>query len=57
MGTPAGDDIIRQWMDAHGLKLRKIEKTMAGGASPDQDIQFRKPVWACSSRPYSGRSI
>jgi hypothetical protein len=41
MHTPASDDIIRGWMDAHGLRLRKIEKTLAGGATPERDAQFR----------------
>jgi hypothetical protein len=39
-GTPAGDDAIRQWMDDHNLRLRKIGKVKAGGASPDRDAQF-----------------
>jgi hypothetical protein len=41
MGTPACDDTIRQWMDAHDLRLRKIHKTKAGGESPDRDAQFQ----------------
>jgi hypothetical protein len=41
MHTPASDDIIRQWMDAQGLRLRKIQKTLAGGASSDRDAQFQ----------------
>lgn len=41
MQTPAGDDIIRQWMDAHSLRLRKIRKSLAGGVSSDRDAQFR----------------
>ncbi|MGB7347920.1 MAG: ISAzo13 family transposase [Pirellulaceae bacterium] len=41
LGTPASDDIIRQWMDAQNLRLRKIQKVLAGGHSPDRDAQFR----------------
>lgn len=41
MGTPAGDDAIRQWMDEHNLRLRKIHKVKAGGQSPDRDAQFQ----------------
>lgn len=41
LGTPAGDDAIRQWMDEHELRLRKIHKVKAGGQSPDRDAQFQ----------------
>ena len=41
MGTPAGDDAIRDWMDHHELRLRKIRKVKAGGNSPDRDTQFQ----------------
>lgn len=41
MHTPASDDLIRRWMDAQGLRLRKIQKTLAGGTSSDRDAQFR----------------
>lgn len=40
LGTPAGDDAIRQWLDDENLRLRKIAKVKAGGASPDRDTQF-----------------
>lgn len=40
LGTPACDDTIREWMDAHDLRLRKIRKDKAGGESPDRDTQF-----------------
>jgi len=40
MGTPAGDDAIRQWMNERNLRLRKIRKVKSGGASPDRDAQF-----------------
>lgn len=39
-GTPACDDTIREWMDDHDLRLRKIAKVKAGGESPDRDAQF-----------------
>jgi hypothetical protein len=41
METPASDDIIRQWMDAQGLRLRKVRKVIPGGRSPDRDAQFQ----------------
>ena len=41
METPAGDDIIRQWMDDQGLRLRKIRKVIPGGEAPDRDAQFQ----------------
>lgn len=41
MGTPAGDDAIRQWMDEQNLRLRKILKVKAGGMSPHRDAQFQ----------------
>ena len=41
VGTPASDDTIRQWMDEQNLRLRKIRKVKAGGASPDRDVQFQ----------------
>lgn len=40
MGTPAGDDTIRQWMEDQKLRLRKIGKVKAGGESPDRNAQF-----------------
>lgn len=41
LGTPACDDTIREWMDDHDLRLRKIRKVIAGGESPDRDAQFQ----------------
>ena len=41
MGTPAGDDAIRQWMNEQNLRLRKIHKVKSGGKSPDRDAQFQ----------------
>lgn len=40
-GTPASDDTIRIWMKRQGIRLRKIQKTKAGGSSPDRDAQFQ----------------
>ena len=40
MQTPVSDDVIRQWMEEQGLRLRKIHKVLAGGTSPDRDAQF-----------------
>ena len=42
MGTPLGDDAIRNWMDAENIRLRKISKVLAGGRSPDRDAQFNQ---------------
>ena len=39
-GTPASDDTIRAWMKQEGIRLRKIQKTQAGGMSPDRNTQF-----------------
>jgi hypothetical protein len=38
--TPVSDDLIRRWMEEQDLRLRKIRKVLAGGASPDRDAQF-----------------
>ena len=40
-GTPVSDDSIREWMAQPGIGLRKIQKTNAGGSSPDRDVQFQ----------------
>ncbi len=42
LGTPVSDETIRQWMDNERLRLRKIDKVLAGGSSPDRDTQFVK---------------
>ena len=39
-GTPVSDDAIRSWMKQQGIRLRAIQKTKAGGSSPDRDAQF-----------------
>jgi hypothetical protein len=41
LGTPAGDAVIRQWMEEQDLRLRKIRKTKAGGESPNREAQFQ----------------
>jgi len=41
MQTPAGDDLIRQWMEEQGLRLRKIRKVLPGGKPADRDAQFQ----------------
>lgn len=38
--TPVSEDTIRRWMDAHGLRLRKIRKVLSGGSSANRDAQF-----------------
>ena len=39
--TPVSDDTIRQWLKQQKIRLRKIQKTRAGGSTPDRDAQFR----------------
>ena len=39
-GTSVSDDTIRVWLKQQGIRLRKIQKTKAGGTSPDRDLQF-----------------
>lgn len=40
MGTPACPQTIADWLEAAGVRLRKIAKTVAGGESADRDTQF-----------------
>ncbi len=42
MKTPVSDQTIRRWMDDKGLRLRKIRKVLAGGSSPDRNMQFER---------------
>ncbi len=42
MGTPVSPHTIDAWLDELGMGLRKIQKTMAVGESPDRDAQFRR---------------
>ncbi len=39
--TPVSDDTIRQWLKEQKIRLRKIQKTKAGGSTPDRDAQFQ----------------
>jgi hypothetical protein len=40
LGTPVSHETIRQWLEDEGLRLRKIQKVLPGGSSPDRDAQF-----------------
>lgn len=42
MGTPVSNETIRRWMNDRGLRLRKIQKVLAGGSSPDRNTQFER---------------
>jgi len=42
MGTPISPTVVRDWLEDQGLALHKIEKSLAGGESPDRDAQFRR---------------
>lgn len=42
LGTPVSPPVVRDWLKAHGLRLHKIAKVLAGGASPDRDAQFQR---------------
>lgn len=39
-GTPVSPHVVRGWLADQGLALHKIEKSLAGGRSPDRDAQF-----------------
>lgn len=41
MGTPVSPSVVRDWLEDQGLALHKIDKSLAGGESPDRDAQFR----------------
>ena len=40
MGTPACAETVANWLAAAGVRLRKIAKSVAGGASADREEQF-----------------
>jgi len=40
MGTPVCAETVANWLDAAGVRLRKISKTVAGGESADREEQF-----------------
>jgi hypothetical protein len=42
LGTPVSPGVVREWLEAEGLALHKIEKTIAGGQSPDRNAQFER---------------
>ena len=42
MGTPVSPPVVRDWLEDQGLARHKIEKTLAGGASPDRNAQFER---------------
>ena len=37
MGTPVCAEVMRHWMEAHDLRLRKMAQDLAGGHSPDRE--------------------
>lgn len=41
MGTPVSPTVVRDWLEDQGLALHKMDKSLAGGESPDRDAQFR----------------
>lgn len=55
LGTPACDDTIRDWLEDHNLRLRKIAKSRAGGSSPDRDEQFLHIADLIEQRESSGQ--
>ena len=42
MGTPVGEDTIRNWLDEAGIRRRQIRKVLAGGEHPQRDAQFHR---------------
>lgn len=42
MGTPVSPPVVRDWLEDQGLARHKIEKSLAGGASPDRNTQFER---------------
>jgi len=57
LGTPAGDDSIRQWLDDQELRLRKIAKVKAGGESPDRDTQFKNIAQIIEQYEHAGNPV
>jgi hypothetical protein len=41
-GTPVSPHVVRDWLEEEGLALHKIEKVLAGGQSPDRNVQFER---------------
>jgi hypothetical protein len=42
LGTPVSPPVVRDWLEEMRMSLRKIQKVLAGGRSPDRDTQFRR---------------
>lgn len=42
MGTSVSAGVVREWLEEEKLTLHKIEKTIAGGQSPDRNAQFKR---------------
>lgn len=42
LGTPVSPPVVRDWLQALGVSLRKIAKTRAGKTSPHRDTQFQR---------------
>jgi hypothetical protein len=42
LGTPVSPRTVRDWLEKQGLALHKMEKSLAGGGSPDRDAQFHR---------------
>lgn len=40
MGTPVSPSVVRDWLADQGLALHKMDKSLAGGQSPNRDAQF-----------------
>ncbi len=50
LGTPVSPAVVRDWLQEQGLALHKLEKSLAGGESPDRDTQFRRiAAWKAES--------
>jgi hypothetical protein len=42
LGTPVSPPVVRDWLEEMRMSLRKIQKSLAGGQSPDRDTQFKR---------------
>ena len=42
LGTPVSPSVVRDWLKDEGLALHQIEKSLAGGQSPDRNAQFER---------------
>ncbi|QDT04146.1 Rhodopirellula transposase [Rubripirellula lacrimiformis] len=41
-GTPISAPTVADWLEGQDIRRRKIEKSIAGGQSPDRDTQFQE---------------